>query len=538
MLKNKIWLLVLIFVFFAGSLKFYKLGQIPSGMTWDEAAIAYNGFAIASVHRDEWLEFMPVSFRSFGDYKAPLAIYLNGLFTSVFGLNLWAIRLPFALAGCLTTIGGILLVWLLVKNKVICLKFLSLSQATALASIFWSFSPWHLLFSRVGFESGMALCQLVWAGNFFLIFYLFSKKYFKLSWLSLILTIILLISSFYTYHSAKLTVPLLFVLSMGFLYQKRRMINRLSLVMYPAITLVLLYPLLKDTFFASGLTRANVTVFADQPVFSALFTSFLQMILHLSPKFLLFGQTDSLRHSTGQMGVLLPVTFVFFVLGIAQFLLALIRMLKRKLKVDQVSFVGIVWIAAGLLPAAIGQEVPHPNRALLALPGFLLVSLVGFDWFYGWLKKLPAKFYRLILLALFVVHLSFFGKFFLDYFGEYQLRSDKEYLVGYLQVFELIWQYHNGTSGKPQVDQIVMTNEYGQPYIFALLTGKIDPIAYHNGALIKFLFVDKPNVGDLMKKNALVVSGAEVFNLDPNLARETIFDSKGQARFRVFYSGD
>jgi len=191
MLKNKIWLLVLIFVFFAGSLKFYKLGQIPSGMTWDEAAIAYNGFAIASVHRDEWLEFMPVSFRSFGDYKAPLAIYLNGLFTSVFGLNLWAIRLPFALAGCLTTIGGILLVWLLVKNKVICLKFLSLSQATALASIFWSFSPWHLLFSRVGFESGMALCQLVWAGNFFLIFYLFSKKYFKLSWLSLILTIIL-----------------------------------------------------------------------------------------------------------------------------------------------------------------------------------------------------------------------------------------------------------------------------------------------------------------------------------------------------------
>ncbi len=40
---------------------------------------------------------------------------------------------------------------------------------------------------------------------------------------------------------------------------------------------------------------------------------------------------------------------------------------------------------AGLIPAALGEEVPHSNRALLALPGFLFLAVYGLD-------KLVAKF--------------------------------------------------------------------------------------------------------------------------------------------------
>ena len=519
-------------------LRFFALGQIPSGMTWDEAAIGYNGFAIVNTHRDEWLQKMPVSFRSFGDYKAPLAIYLNGIFTWLFGLNLWAIRLPFALAGLLTVIGGVLLVWLLLKNRLLRLPSLSVNTSLFLTAIFLTFSPWHLLFSRVGFESGLALAEVIWAANGFLLFLLLAKKQSKLSWLSLGLASLLAAASFYTYHSAKVTVPLLFTTSFILLLTQRRQITKLSLSLYPLSILILLLPLFKDIFFGSGLTRAGVTVFAIQPFFTAVLTSCRQFFLHLLPGFLLLGQTDSLRHSTGQMGVLLGTSFTFFYLGITRLLIGIVRFFQQKIKLNQLNFVGVIWLAAGLLPAAIGQEVPHPNRALLALPGFLLIILAGFDWFYGWLKRFNLHSRQIILASVLILHLSLFGIFLHDYFGNYQTRSSDDFLAGYLAVFDLIWQYHNGTNGKPQVEQIVMTNEYGQPYIFALLTGKINPIAYHNGALVKFLFVDQPTVGDLMRKNALVVTGPEVFNLDPKLAKENILDSAGKVRFRIFYSGE
>ncbi len=89
----------LVVALLAAVLLLYKLGEVPHGLSWDEAAIGYNGYATWTAHRDEWLARFPVSFRSFGDYKAPVAIYLSGLFTFLFGLNAFVVRLPFALIG-------------------------------------------------------------------------------------------------------------------------------------------------------------------------------------------------------------------------------------------------------------------------------------------------------------------------------------------------------------------------------------------------------------------------------------------------------
>src|SRR3990172_10276994 len=106
--KELRWGIVFILLLAAG-LRLYQLGQVPHGMYWDEAAIGYNGYAVLTTRRDEWLTRLPVSFWSFGDYKAPLAIYLNGLFTAVFGMTLWAVRVPFALSGVGVVLGMIYL---------------------------------------------------------------------------------------------------------------------------------------------------------------------------------------------------------------------------------------------------------------------------------------------------------------------------------------------------------------------------------------------------------------------------------------------
>ena len=131
------WVLLLVLAL-ASLLRFYQLGQVPHGMTVDEAAIGYNGYAIFTTGYDEWLQKKPVSFRSFGDYKAPLAIYLNGPFTYFLGSQLWVVRLPFAIAGVLAVLGFYFLCrecFFQHKDR----EILALLGAFLLA-----ISPWHL----------------------------------------------------------------------------------------------------------------------------------------------------------------------------------------------------------------------------------------------------------------------------------------------------------------------------------------------------------------------------------------------------------
>src|SRR5260221_12739726 len=91
------WSLIIVLTIVGGVFRLYQLGQVPHGMTWDEAAIGYSGYAIFTTRRDEWLVRLPVSFRFFGDYKAPLGIYVNGIFKHFFGMNLFSVRLSFSL---------------------------------------------------------------------------------------------------------------------------------------------------------------------------------------------------------------------------------------------------------------------------------------------------------------------------------------------------------------------------------------------------------------------------------------------------------
>jgi 4-amino-4-deoxy-L-arabinose transferase-like glycosyltransferase len=109
---SKTLLIIVITLLCAAGIRLYQLGVVPHGFTWDEAAIGYNGYAVVTTRRDEWLERLPVSFRSFGDYKAPLAIYINGVFTVPLGLNPLIVRLPFALAGVASVA---IFYWLLIE---------------------------------------------------------------------------------------------------------------------------------------------------------------------------------------------------------------------------------------------------------------------------------------------------------------------------------------------------------------------------------------------------------------------------------------
>lgn len=513
-MSNRNWLIAL-FIILTLFLRLFRLGQVPHGMTWDEAAIGYNGFSVITTRHDEWLERLPISFRSFGDYKAPFAIYVNGLFTLAFGMNLWAVRLPFALAGVAAVLGMFLLIEVLFKSNKQVLK-ISFAGALLLA-----LSPWHHHFSRVGFESGMALSIIIWAVFFQLTY--FSQKNEKLKKVSLIFASLLFVLSLYTYHSSKVFVPIF--LGILFWLKRKEILNQSPknlLLLIPSVLSAV--PLLKDSFFGEGLTRANSTVFSGSSFTGGILQAFENFIAHLSPNFLFMGYSDSLRHSDGQWGVLFVTTGILVAIGLS----TLISDKNKKLSFS--AKLGLGWFLAGIVPAAIGTDVPHPNRALIALPGMLILASIGVSKILEKLKNDSIKSLAGLILG---IHILLFVSYLSDYYGNYSKNSAEDFKDGYIEAFELARNYEQGTNGYPKVDQIVFTSKYGQPYIYALFVRETNPIWYRGGSLNTYLFMDQVGVGDLSRKNALVV-GTPEDELPFERADHVVLNSAQKPVFYVF----
>jgi 4-amino-4-deoxy-L-arabinose transferase-like glycosyltransferase len=131
------------------SLRFWQLSNTPL-VNRDELAIGYNAYSILQTGRDEHGVFMPLTFRSFGDYKLPGLIYTSVIPVHLFGRSIFSIRFINALTGTLTLIIFYWLLRQLGKNKLF-----SLMAVTLLAV-----SPWHIHSSRSAYEP---LVGLFWS---------------------------------------------------------------------------------------------------------------------------------------------------------------------------------------------------------------------------------------------------------------------------------------------------------------------------------------------------------------------------------------
>jgi len=525
--------------------RFIFLAQVPDGMTWDEAAIGYNGYAILHQRRDEWLEKLPISFRSFGDYKAPFAIYMSGISTFVFGMNLWAVRFPFVIFGLGAVVGMYLLLMLVFKeNKY--RQWLSLGGMFLLIT-----SPWHHHFSRLGFESGLAVSELIWAITFWLASTQLDqevvKKYLKNKKVPIsvaqiisqplffqLLAVFNACLSLYTYHSSKVTVPLLFVgWAIMLLIKQPKLIK--SFLISGGVAVLFLLPLLKDSLYGHGLARAGSSWLDNGLSFPRMAELFItNTAMHLSPNFLLYGQTDTLRHGSGVWGILSPLTLVMIVIAIIVWLKALVT--KKKNKTKDIILFGLILVFVGLVPAIIGEEIPHPNRALLALPGFILLAVCGALSLFEIGKKITGKYFITIFI---ILELMSFGAYLNYYYVVYPSKSVEAFNQGYYQALQIAAEGENGNlipDWKPQ--QIIVSSRYGQSYIYALFARKTMPINYQQGSLNRYKFVDTISMSDYYVPNTLIVATAEdILPNDIEPIKEIVVRD-GTTRFLIYRSKD
>jgi 4-amino-4-deoxy-L-arabinose transferase-like glycosyltransferase len=551
MLKNWYVGVFVAVVLLAAVLRLYRLGDVPHGMTWDEAAIGYNGHAIRVARRDEWLVRLPVSFKSFGDYKSPLAIYINGVSTGLFGMNLWAVRLPFAIAGIGAVASLIWLTRLLLQDSIphsfsllvkTGMPWLSLAAGFLLAT-----TPWHVHFSRVGFESGMALFFLL--TGVWLVFESLStqappwKKYGVAMGAG-----VNLVAAMYTYHSAKVVVPALIVLILIMWADKVKAHWRA--VGTALLTFGLLaWPLIKDSLWGFGGERFHqATLFNKGLTALVLVQTFTHQLLeHLSLSFLVYGVTPTLRHGDGSWGVLLITCLGLVLVGFVslghQAMMGLTR--RASFSSIRLPLLAAAWILIGTAPAAVGVDVPHSNRALLALPGFILLAVWGMAWLIEAIRG--SRFnatesgthgekhtiLKSVIGMWVLIHCLLVISYQRHYYTVFAAQSAAEFKDGYLDAFKYVIPFEKGLNGVQPVDQVVFSSEYGQPYIYALFSRKTDPIYYQGGSLNKYLFVDEVKVSDLDRPNTLVVGSAKDA-LPPEKADKLIYGSDGQIKFKIY----
>ena len=384
-------------------------------------------------------------------------------------------------------------------------------------------SPWHLHFSRIGFESGLALAFLIWAIYLFL-------KFNKFSFL---VAGILAVAAIYSYHSAKIVLPLLFLVLL--ILNKKFVIKKLpGLLGSGILALLLLLPFLKDALWGKGLERAGTLIFSQSDSLISGSTLFIkQFILHLTPQFLLLGQTTTLRHGAGTWGVFLPSTLVLII--------ASLFFVKKNIKNNNFKL-AICWVIIGILPAALGTDgVPHQNRALLALPGFLLLAVIGFSNLVEAIgqsrlnKKIIGShgeknvLVKSFAVSFLLIHGIFFLKYLNYYYSDFAKNSAAAFQDGYIAAFNFIKPYEESK------DKIIFTSEYGQPYIYALFAKKTNPIWYQGGALVKYEFTDKIGFGDRDRKNSIIVTGQKVgLDLPIHEADKIIYGSDGEVRFKIY----
>ena len=86
--------------------EFWQLGKNPVALYWDELAIGIDAYSVAQTGKDIYgHNRLQAIYPSYGDYKAPVAIWLTSLSVKFLGLSEFSVRLPFFLASLFGSLG-------------------------------------------------------------------------------------------------------------------------------------------------------------------------------------------------------------------------------------------------------------------------------------------------------------------------------------------------------------------------------------------------------------------------------------------------
>ncbi len=462
------WVLLSIILALGGFFRVWGTNHVPPELFGDEVDVGYQSYSLLKTGRDIYNQLLPTYIRSLSESRAPLLMYATVPTVAALGLNEWGVRLPPVIFGIVSILALAMLAYTTTRSRTV-----AVFSAACLA-----FMPWHIQYSRAGFEVTLLLTLIILGSTLYL------RKRQVLACIFFALTV-------YTYSTAVVFVPLLIL---GLWILTRPKILSWGLAVFIVLLLPFLYQtlrgqtgnrfsqisLISGTNILDDITNGRIAhpglvgrILYNRPAqYLSIFTrNYFQTF---STEFLFLRGDPVYRHSVQIVGELLPVTAVFLLIGVAV-------AFKKK------EWFWLLWLF--LAPVASALTVDggyHATRNfLLVVPLAVLVAMGIRD----------LKNHKIILVVLLGVFVMQFTNFYYYYQSDYPKKSWRWWAVGYQDTFTALDKI------SPSYSRVFINNTYEPSLIRFLFWTKYDPAKFH-----KEFTLDQPT------KN--IVTNYDGFSLD------------------------
>jgi len=307
------------------------------------------------------------------------------------------------------------------KNKLLDKRF---KHLPILSAFLLAISPWHLQFSRGGFEVNLAVFFFLLA-SLLVVLYLKEKNFIYLStgYLFYVLTI-------YTYDSYRILSPLVLIMLTLLIFWKMPK-HRIKLILLGAFCLLLFFPILLFSLTANGMARFSQTsAFIEYPARNLLEKIKIYPMVFIKNYFSYFSSDylfifgDGIgRHQLPGFGLLFSWQLPFILAG-------LYSLIKEKKSYLTYFILGILVLSP--IAGAFARPSPHTLRNLLSVVSFISLSSIGIIIILDKIKKWQ----KLVipLLSIIVIYYFFFYLHF--YYVHYPKTNIPDWGGGYKQVVE------------------------------------------------------------------------------------------------------
>jgi len=421
--KYKLLIAILILASF---LRIWGLSEVPVSLFGDELDVGYHAYSILKTGKDYFGNSWPIHFQSLAERRTPFYLYSAVPTVAIWGISPLGVRLPAAIFGILS----IWIIYLLVKKILKHQTRGANSESIALvAAAVLAFSPWHIQYSRAGFEVTLLLLLLL------LGLYLFFRSLKEAKWLWLSAVSFALTP--WVYSTAKLFTPLL-LLFLALVWRREILNFGKKYLIWAILALAVVGgPIAISTIYGGGAERFEyVSVFSDpttEPEVGVnrqvdarmrgeagegLQPTLLDRVIHNKFTFwggnilnnyfqpfstdFLFNKGDlNLRHSIEGIGQFYRIEAVALILGLVLFFS---RFRDKKVKL-LIAF----WILAGVIPAAITRDGGrHATRLILILPPLIFLMSYGLVEGVGLLKPQLRKLSLLVYFGIWILSFGFY----------------------------------------------------------------------------------------------------------------------------------
>lgn len=387
--NKKFKIIFFLMILFSVMIRFAVLTGVPEGFDQTEAAFGYNAYSVLKSGRDEYGRLLPWVLVSVGDYKLSGFMYWQIPFIAVLGLSEFSTRFSTAVAGMISLFLIYYIVFEIFKN-----------QKLALMTFFMTgISPWHLIFSRMGYDPVVALMFCLLSLALFIYWHKSERLYL------IFLSALALSWGIATYYAVWVIFPFMLIgYSVSILKNRRGRVRWISLFIILILPLLVTGKLLivtggqrlgqDSTFQVHAQPLLEEQIREDQKLFPLLLTRALHNKLVFYPQIflqnlsnnlnfdLLFLRGDRLdkRFSVPFHGPLYLWTAPFLVLGILYFW-------KNHSLIKNLFLLGFIFIV--FIGSAFSEFGSETERTILAVPIFGFLISYGLIEIY---KKIRSRF--------------------------------------------------------------------------------------------------------------------------------------------------